>query len=266
MKSLRIVVPAVVAVGAASAISYAAAGSGDTINGCLEKGKSKSTVRVISGSGKCSKNEVAISWSKTGPEGAPGPRDEAGPRGETGPAGPAGQAGPGSAPEALLFGGRALEGAAVDAYLKLDGVDGESRAAGYEGQTEVLAFRFSIDSDSGFGGGGGAPVLSRFRFTTLADKASPVLAKKALQGVHFASGQLSFVRSTSAGPRQFMTVKFTSATVTHWELGGVAEPSRLLRFDLNPSSFEIGYRPVDAQGGLGGEVKFSYNRATTAIG
>lgn len=164
------------------------------------------------------------------------------------------------------MGGRALEGAAVDAHIKFDGIEGESRAAGYEGQSDILAFRFSIDSDSGFGGGGGAPVLSKFRITALADKASPVLAKKALQGLSIPSVQISFVRSTPQGARQFMTVKLSSATVTHWELGGDDEPSRLLRFDLNPTSYEIAYRPLDAQGGLGGEVKFSHNRATTAVG
>lgn len=92
-----------------------------------------------------------------------------------------------------------------------------------------------------------------------------MLGKRALQGLSIPTTQISFVRSTPAGPRQFMTVTLQSSTVTHWELGGDEEPARLLRFDLNPSAVDVAYRPVDAQGGLGAEVKFGFSRSGSKV-
>ena len=87
----------------------------------MAAGKNKGTLRVLTGTSKCRKGETPVSWSQTGPAGAPGTPGAAGPRGDTGPAGPQGPAGPpgaSSASDALLFGGRALTDASVDAYVK----------------------------------------------------------------------------------------------------------------------------------------------------
>lgn len=58
------------------------------------------TLRVIdSPSQKCTANEIALTWSQTGPQGPqgvagpPGPQGVAGPKGDTGPAGPQGAKG-----------------------------------------------------------------------------------------------------------------------------------------------------------------------------
>ncbi len=263
MRSLRIVVPALVVVAVASAISYAAAGSGDTINGCIQSGKSKSTLRVLSGSGKCAKNETAISWSKTGPQGVPGaagPQGAAGPRGETGPAGPPGPAGP---MDALVIGGRALTDGTVDAYLKIVGVEGESTAAGYAGQVDVRSFGFQIDNTAGSPTASTASV-GTFRFTKLVDRSSPILARRAAAGQTVVAG-FSFVRPTASGAKQFLTVRM-EAFIRHWEVGGEREPAMLERVELRARSYCIAYRPVDAGGGLGGEVRVGHDVVGADVG
>ena len=266
MRLTRLVLPTAVAVVAASAVAYAAASSGDTVNGCVtSSGKNKGELRVLTGAGKCSKSETAISWSKTGPQGAPGAKGDAGPRGDTGPAGPQGPAAPSSAAEALILGGKALADASVDAYIKWDGIEGEATTAGYEGQSALKSFGMSIDQTVSPTGVASKTTVGTFKLTKLVDKSSPVLAKKTAQGVHHTNVQISFVRQTSFGPKQYMTIKMASVVLSHWELGGEKEPATLERLELVPQQYTIAYKPMDAQGGLGGEVKFSHNVVTTEI-
>jgi hypothetical protein len=65
------------------------------IHGCYSK--FNGSLRIVSGPGKCTSTETAISWNKVGPQGPAGPQGPQGPQGETGPAGAQGERGlPGS--------------------------------------------------------------------------------------------------------------------------------------------------------------------------
>lgn len=274
MRWVRVAIPAGVAVLAASGIAVAAGGS-DTIDGCVAtSGKAKGQLRVATGKNtKCGKNETAVSWSKTGPAGAPGAKGETGAKGDAGAqgpagaAGPAGPAGPASAADALVLGGRALANQSVDAYVKYDGIDGESTAAGFEGQSELKSFAWSFDVN--FSGtvpsGQGALSVGTFKFTKLVDKSTAVVAKRGVQGRTISPIVISFVKQTSAGPRKFMSVTLTGAFVSHFSVGGEKEPATLERDEFKVTQYAISYRPIDASGGLGGEIKFAHNLATTEV-
>jgi hypothetical protein len=86
----------VLCVALTAGLGYAAEG-GTTINAC--KTKVLGSVRVVSATAKCRKNESALSWNTVGPKGdagppgIPGAAGPAGPAGSPGPAGPAGPAG-----------------------------------------------------------------------------------------------------------------------------------------------------------------------------
>ncbi len=86
---------------------------------------------------------------------------------------------------------------AGDMFLKVKGakhgdingdVDGEATHKDHKGEIEVLSWSWGVTNNSATAGGGsgkgkGDPGL--FSFTHVYDKASPVLAKKCTQGVHF---------------------------------------------------------------------------------
>ena len=75
---------------------------------------------------------------------------------------------------------------AVDITLKIDGVDGESKIDGHEGEIDVLAWSWGHESQSGsmhVGGGGGAGKanIQDVSLTKYVDKASTNLIRKLLQ-------------------------------------------------------------------------------------
>lgn len=88
----------VILAGAGGLAAAAIPSPSGTISGCYKA--ANGTLRVIDSSATCNNNEVAISWSQTGPqgpagpEGAVGPVGPVGPQGATGPAGPQGNPGP----------------------------------------------------------------------------------------------------------------------------------------------------------------------------
>lgn len=96
----------VVAVGliGAGSVAYAAIpGAGGEVHGCYNKGgllQDKGALRVVDEDERCRYNELAMTWSQTGPQGpvgATGPIGPTGAKGETGATGaegPAGSTGP----------------------------------------------------------------------------------------------------------------------------------------------------------------------------
>jgi hypothetical protein len=98
-----------------------------------------------------------------GPQGIPGPSGEAGPKGDTGAAGPAGPAGPAGAAgdSAIVVGGEALNAGTADAFLKLDGVPGESTTPKHKGEIDLESFSFGVKQTKATSGGGGGRAESQ---------------------------------------------------------------------------------------------------------
>jgi type VI secretion system secreted protein Hcp len=84
---------------------------------------------------------------------------------------------------------------AYDAFLKIDGIAGESLDERHKDEIEVLAFSWgeSNSGSSGIGGGGGAGkvTMQDFRFTMKLSKASPQLAAACATGKHIKSAVLT---------------------------------------------------------------------------
>jgi type VI secretion system secreted protein Hcp len=84
---------------------------------------------------------------------------------------------------------------AFDAFLKIDGVDGESQDSRHQGEIELLSFSWG-ESQAGnvaHGGGGGAGKVSMqdFHFTMRLSKASPKLMLSCASGQHIKSAVLT---------------------------------------------------------------------------
>ena len=81
----------------AGGVSYAATRQTNTVcHGCYSK--ETGVLRMLTHTApRCTRNEVAISWIQTGPQGPIGPQGlpgPEGPQGKVGPQGPVGQQGP----------------------------------------------------------------------------------------------------------------------------------------------------------------------------
>src|SRR5262249_37561412 len=92
---------------------------------------------------------------------------------------------------------------AFDCFLKIDGVEGESKDARHANEIDVLSFSWG-ESNTGVaahGGGGGAGKVSMqdFHFTMKLNKASPLLAAPGATGKHIKSAVLTCRKAGGTG-------------------------------------------------------------------
>ena len=77
---------------------------------------------------------------------------------------------------------------AVDYYLKIDGIKGESEDDKHKDEIEIIDFEWSEQQNSNFaqggGGGGGKVKMENFKFRTFLNSASPALMQSCAEGKH----------------------------------------------------------------------------------
>ncbi len=112
---------------------------------------------------------------------------------------------------------------AVDVFLKLDGIEGESKDAKHKGEIDVESFSFGASNagSSGGGGGGGAGKVSMhdFSFTTRVSKASPKLFLACASGEHIKTALLT-VRKAGGQQHDFLKVTLSDVTVSGYAEAG----------------------------------------------
>ena len=148
--------------------------------------------------------------------------------------------------------------AAIDYFLKLDGISGESKDSKHKGEIDVLSFSFgetqSGSSGSGGGGGAGKVQMSDFSFTARTTKASPQLFLHCAQGKHIKQAILT-VRKAGASQQEYLIIKLNDVLVSAYALGsaeGGSEPQDA--FSLNFVKLSYDYKPQKADGSLDAPV------------
>jgi type VI secretion system secreted protein Hcp len=158
--------------------------------------------------------------------------------------------------------------ATIDCYLKIDGIEGESKHKGAENQIEVQSFDWDVTNAGspavGGGSGQGKAKPGMFTFAHFYDKASPTLAKSCVSGKHLANAKLT-VSKSGEGQKEFLTVTMKQVTVTHVGMGGGMGGELHENVSLLYADIEFEYKPQDDKGALGGAVKFGYDALTTEV-
>ncbi|MDF0673748.1 MAG: type VI secretion system tube protein Hcp [Nitrospira sp.] len=154
--------------------------------------------------------------------------------------------------------------AAVDYFLKVDGIEGESNALKHKGEIQLDSWSFGGTQAGGehFTGGGGRGKFSAqdFHFTMKLSKASPKLFQACAIGEHFKDATL-VTRGTGEGQQEYYWIRFSDCLVSSYQQGGAAG-SDLLPSDQASLSFgkiEIEYTEQKADGSLGAVVKGGYD-------
>jgi len=156
---------------------------------------------------------------------------------------------------------------ATDTHIKFDGVEGESTHRDHKGEVEILSWSWAVSNSShGAGGGSGKGKANPgdFSFTHIYDKASPVLAKKCAQGVHFKEVVVT-ARKSGEGQKDFLKVTMKEVFITSVQPSGHTEGDIMESVSMSYGNIDFAYKPQDEKGGLGGEVKFGWNTKTTAV-
>jgi type VI secretion system secreted protein Hcp len=147
---------------------------------------------------------------------------------------------------------------AFDAFLKIEGVDGESTRKGFEKQTEIFSYSFGASNPStvgsgGGGGGGGKVSVSSFNIMKKTDSASPLLFLACCQGDHYAKASVTLNKSAGKAPIDFVKYEFEEVYVDsiQWSgaSGGDDSPMESVSFSFGKVS--ITYTPQKADGSKG---------------
>ncbi len=149
--------------------------------------------------------------------------------------------------------------AAVDYFLKIDGIAGESQDSKHKGEIELESFSWGETQAGGTGGGGGGAAgkvqMQDFHFVMSVNKASPKLFLACASGQHLKDA--TFVaRKAGKDEQEFLVYKFTDILVSSYQTGGAA--GDMLPVDevsLNFAKIEMEFRPQKGDGSLGPPVK-----------
>jgi type VI secretion system secreted protein Hcp len=154
---------------------------------------------------------------------------------------------------------------AVDMFIKIDDIKGESIDKTHKGEIQVLAWSWGM-SQSGtthMGGGGGAGKVNvqDISFTKYIDSASPILMQQCCTGKHFKKASL-VVRKAGETPLEYLKLNLTEILITSVSTGGSGGEDRLTEnVTLNFAEFHLDYIPQKADGSGAPAVSASYNIA-----
>jgi len=140
--------------------------------------------------------------------------------------------------------GVSTAGAAVDMFLKIEGVDGEATDPAHPNEIDVLAWSWGLTGPTGTGSGGGTGIaeVQDITFVKKTDKASPKLMLSCASGQHYTSAIL-VVRSTGATPLEYLKIELENVLISSYSTGGSTGEDRLTEnISLNFKKVRMTYR------------------------
>ncbi|MGI8811707.1 MAG: Hcp family type VI secretion system effector [Pyrinomonadaceae bacterium] len=143
--------------------------------------------------------------------------------------------------------------AAVDYFLKLEGIDGESADDKHKGEMDLESWSWGASNQGTFsaGGGGGAGkvAMQDFHFVMKINKASPKLLLACASGQHIKTANL-VCRKAGGKQEEFLKIKFTDLLVSSYQTGGSGHSDIVPtdQISLNFSKIQVEYFTQKADG------------------
>lgn len=158
---------------------------------------------------------------------------------------------------------------AVDMFLKIDGIKGESHDEAHKDEIDILAWSWGAsqpgNTHTGGGGGAGKVNIQDVSFTKYVDKATPLLLKACCNGQHLKEINL-VVRKAGESPLEYLKLKLSDCLVSSVTTGGAGGQDRLTEsVALNFARFQVTYTAQDAKGAAAGEVPFAFDIKANAV-
>ncbi len=154
---------------------------------------------------------------------------------------------------------------AVDMFLKIDDVKGESTDDKHKGEIDVLAWSWGMNQSGtthmGGGGGSGKVSVHDLSLTKYVDKSSPNLMLATCNGKHFKEALLT-VRKAGEKPLEYIKISMKEVIVSSVSTGGSGGQDRLTEnITLNFAEFKIAYTPQKEDGSGDAAVEAAYHIA-----
>jgi type VI secretion system secreted protein Hcp len=150
---------------------------------------------------------------------------------------------------------------AVDYFLKLDGIQGESQDANHKNEIQILSWSWgasNVSSVSGTGGSGAGKVdMSDVSMMLNFDKSTPKFFKAVAKGMHISSGTLSAIKAGSDG-KPYLKVDFKEIFVTGLQMSAAGEvPAVSLSFTYD--EIKMDYSAQDEKGNMASTGPVTFN-------
>jgi type VI secretion system secreted protein Hcp len=151
---------------------------------------------------------------------------------------------------------------AVDVFLKIDGVEGESQDGKHKGEIDIMSWSFGLSQtgSQSWGGGGGAGKVNMqdFHFTMKVNKASTKLQEFVCSGKHIDKAVLT-CRKAGGKQEPYYIFKFADLLISSYQTGAASEePTEQISFNF--AKYEVEYKQQDAKGTVGSPVKFGWDQ------
>src|SRR5437867_11381596 len=148
---------------------------------------------------------------------------------------------------------------AVDMFLKLDGIKGESKDHKHGEEIHIESFSWGLSQTGAHavGGGGGAGKVSvhDISITKYVDKSSPALMLHCASGKHIKEGLIT-VRKAGDKPLEYLKIKLEDMLVSGVQFAGHGGEQLTENVTLNFAKFHLEYQTQkpDGSGEPGGEM------------
>lgn len=141
---------------------------------------------------------------------------------------------------------------AVDMFLKLDGIKGESKDAKHKDEIHIESFSWGLSQSGSFGtaGGGGAGKVNvhDISITKNYDKSTPVLMLHCANGKHIKEGLVTF-RKAGEHPLEYLKIKLNDILISSIQHSGSGGSDVLMEsLALNFAKFQVEYTEQKADG------------------
>jgi type VI secretion system secreted protein Hcp len=160
--------------------------------------------------------------------------------------------------------------AAIDYFLKIDGVEGESVDAKHKGWIDVDSWSWGETNSGahqvGSGGGAGKVVMQDLHFVTRVSKASPKLFLACAAGTHLKEARLVARKGGGKAQQEFLTWTFSDLLVSSYQTGGseAGSPLPLDQVSLNFTKVKVEYKAQKADGSLDAPISAGWDGKTNS--
>ncbi len=170
---------------------------------------------------------------------------------------------------ALFAGFTPSADAALDMYMKIDGIKGESTNANHKDQIDVLAWSWGMSNSGttheGGGGGSGKASVQDFSFTKFTDLSSTDFMLRTLNGQHIPKVEFIVEKPSGGAPFEFLRITFENVLVTSVSTGGSGGEDRLTEnVSLNFQKIKVEYTQQKQDGSKGETKTLSWDIAGNA--
>lgn len=148
---------------------------------------------------------------------------------------------------------------ALNAFMKIDTADGESKQLGFEKWIEIQGWDWEVEAESswtkGSGSSVGKPNPGKFNFEHYYDKSSNKLLQYISSGKSFAKVNMVMCKTTGAQkPEPFFMVDMIEAFITKVSQSASEDGNVVQKVEMVFKAIKIDYKPQEGTGGSPGKL------------